>query len=262
MTESIQFNDGAAYERFMGKWSALAGVTFLDWLAPQAGLRWLDVGCGNGAFTELLIDRCNPSSVVGVDPSEGQLAHARQRFPSGTVEFHQGDAMALPFADAGFDTAVMPLVIFFVPQPELGVAEMARVVRPGGVVAAYAWDMAGGGFPYAVLLKEMRARDLFVPEPPSADASRLDRLRELWAGARLEQVETRSIAVERTFADFNDYWETVLGSPSAGKTLAGLSPAALQDLKSAIRDQLTSDASGRIICSATANAVRGIKHAD
>lgn len=262
MTESIQFNDGAAYERFMGKWSVLAGATFLDWIAPKTELRWLDVGCGNGAFTELVIERCHPSAVTGIDPSEGQLAHARQRFPAGVAEFHRGDAMALPFANARFDVAVMPLVIVFVPNPALGVAEMARVVRPGGTVAAYAWDMEGGGFPYAILLKEMRARDLFVPEPPSPDASRLERMRELWTGAGLEQIETRSITVERSFADFDDYWETILGSPSGGKALTALSPTALQDLQAAIRSQLTPDASGRIICSATANAVRGVTHAD
>ena len=74
VTNQIRFDDGAAYERYMGTWSQLAGATFLDWLAPKAGLRWLDIGCGNGAFTERLIARCAPSAVHGIDPSEGQLA--------------------------------------------------------------------------------------------------------------------------------------------------------------------------------------------
>ena len=76
MTNQITFDDGAAYERYMGKWSQLAGETFLDWLAPKPGLRWLDVGCGNGAFTEMLVERCAPVSVEGIDPSEAQLAYA------------------------------------------------------------------------------------------------------------------------------------------------------------------------------------------
>ena len=71
--QRIRFDDGTAYERMMGRWSQLAGAIFLDWLAPPAGLRWLDVGCGNGAFTELLVERCAPASVQGIDPSEGQL---------------------------------------------------------------------------------------------------------------------------------------------------------------------------------------------
>jgi ubiquinone/menaquinone biosynthesis C-methylase UbiE len=85
MTNQIRFNDGAAYERYMGKWSQLAGEIFIDWLAPKSGLRWLDIGCGNGAFTEMLVEQCEPISVQGIDPSEGQLAYARARFDSGVA---------------------------------------------------------------------------------------------------------------------------------------------------------------------------------
>src|ERR1700733_700209 len=112
MSNQIRFDDGAAYERYMGKWSQLAGETFLDWLSPKPGLRWLDVGCGNGAFTEMLIERCAPASVQGIDPSEGQLTYPRTRPGSRAAQFRQGDAMAQPFPDDTFDAAVMPLVIF------------------------------------------------------------------------------------------------------------------------------------------------------
>src|SRR3954462_12854192 len=104
-TEPMRFNDGAAYERYMGTWSRLAGDTFLDWLFPQPGLRWLDVGCGNGAFTEMIIERVAPASVIGIDPSEEQLAYARTRSTSDVAQFRRGDAMALPFADDTFDAA-------------------------------------------------------------------------------------------------------------------------------------------------------------
>jgi len=141
----IRFDDGAAYERMMGAWSRLAGDIFIDWLAPRSGLRWIDVGCGTGAFSELLVERCAPVEVQGIDPSEAQLAFARTRPASRLAQFRQGDAMALPFADDSFDAAIMALVIFFVPEPAKGVAEMVRVVGPGGTVATYAWDMEGGG---------------------------------------------------------------------------------------------------------------------
>src|SRR4051812_16784025 len=116
-TTEIRFDDGAAYERYMGTWSQLVGATFLDWLAPQPGWRWLDVGCGNGAFTEMLVERCAPAHIEGIDPSEAQLAYARSR-PAlhGLAQFRQADAMALPFEANAFDAAVMPLVIFFVPD--------------------------------------------------------------------------------------------------------------------------------------------------
>jgi ubiquinone/menaquinone biosynthesis C-methylase UbiE len=153
----IRFEDGAAYERNMGTWSRLVGDIFLDWLAPRPGLRWIDIGCGNGAFTELLIDRCAPAEVQGIDPSDGQLAYARTRPVARGAEFRRGDATALPFPDGRFDGAVMALVIFFVPEPAKGVAEMVRVVRPGRTVATDARDMVGGGYPGEPIHAEMRA---------------------------------------------------------------------------------------------------------
>ena len=256
-TDHVRFVDGAAYERYMGKWSQLAGESFLDWLAPQPGWRWLDVGCGNGAFTEMLVERCAPVSVQGIDPSEAQLAYARTRPASRVAEFRQGDAMAQPFPDDSFDVAVMPLVIFFVPDPARGVAEMARVVRPGGLVTAYAWDMRGGGFPYEALQVEMRRLGVAVPQAPSLDASRIDVLRDLWTGAGLDAVETRQIEVQRTFADFADYWTTILGGASVGPGLAAMTSEDRALLEVRMHAHLPGDASGRITYSAAANLVKG-----
>src|SRR5215218_5989814 len=140
----IRFDDGAAYEEFMGKWSRVAGDAFLRWLDPAAGWRWLDVGCGNGAFTGMLVERLAPLAVDGIDPSADQIAYAQKRLATDSVRFEVGDAMALPYADSTFDAAVMALVIFFVPDPARSVVEMARVVRPGGSVSTYAWDILGG----------------------------------------------------------------------------------------------------------------------
>lgn len=253
----IRFADGAAYERYMGRWSQLAGETFLDWLAPKPGWRWLDVGCGNGAFTEMLVERCAPISVQGIDPSEEQLAFARTRPASQLAQFRKGDAMALPFPGDAFDAAVMPLVIFFVPKPDRGVSEMARVVCPGGIVTAYAWDMPGGGFPYEALQVEMRALGADVPVPPSRDASSIEALRGFWTGAGLTAVETREIAVQRTFVDFDDYWETILGGASVGPLLAAMASKDLALLKTRICPHLPTDTTGRITYGARANAVKG-----
>ena len=257
MNEQIRFHDGAAYERYMGKWSQLVGATFLDWLAPKPGLRWLDVGCGNGAFTELFVERCAPVSVHGIDPSEEQLAHARTRPALRAAQLLHGDAMAQPFPDDAFDVAVMPLVIFFVPDPAKGVAEMVRVVCPGGMVAAYAWDMVAGGFPYELLRSEMRDLGISVPVPPSPEASQIDAMRDLWARASLDSVQTREITVQRTFADFDDYWRAIRGGPSIGAKLEAMAPANLALLKARVHARLSEDASGRISCSARANAVNG-----
>ncbi len=256
-TNQIRFDNGAAYERYMGKWSQLAGEIFLDWLAPQSGLRWLDVGCGNGAFTEMLVEGCAPILVHGIDPSEEQLAYARTRPVLSNAQFRQGDAMAMPFPDDTFDVAVMPLVIFFVPDPAKGVAEMARVVRPGGIVTAYAWDLPDGGFPYESLQFELREMALPVPSPPNPDVSSIDALRDLWTAAGLEAVETLKITVQRTFADFDDYWTTILGGPSVAPALAVMTPEEIDILKARMQARLPKDDAGRITYSAWANAVKG-----
>jgi SAM-dependent methyltransferase len=258
MTEpAIRFEDGAAYERYMGVWSRSAGETFLDWLASKPGSRWLDVGCGNGAFTARLAERCAPASLDGVDPSAAQLAFARTVPALHAARFREGDAMALPYPDDAFDAAVMPLVIFFVPDPPRGVAEMARVTRPGGTVAAYAWDMPGGGFPYETLREEMAALNVPAPSPPSPEASRMENLRGLWSGAGLEAVETRAIRVQRTYADFEEFWTIVRGGPSMGPRLAAMAPEPLELLKTRLRARLPADAAGHITCNAVANAVKG-----
>jgi SAM-dependent methyltransferase len=257
MSDQIVFSDGASYERYMGRWSQLAGEGFLAWLAPEPGLRWLDVGCGNGASTEMLVERCAPAAVAGIDPSEAQLAYARARPAVRIAQFRQGDAMALPYPDDSFDAAVMALVIFFVPDPARGVGEMARVVGPGGMVSAYAWDMAGGGFPYATLQAEMREMGAAVLVPPSPNASRIESMQDLWKGAGLEAVETRAINVQRTFADFDEYWTAILGGPSVGPQLAAMSSGQLAQLRDRMRPHLPADAAGRITYGARANAVKG-----
>jgi ubiquinone/menaquinone biosynthesis C-methylase UbiE len=255
--QQIRFNDGAAYERMMGVWSRLAGEVFLDWLAPPSGLRWIDIGCGNGAFTELLVERCAPVEVQGIDPSEAQLAFARSRPAARVAEFRNGSAMELPFADGSFDAAVMALVIFFVPDPSKGVAEMARVVRPGGTIAAYAWDILGGGFPLEPIRIEMQAMGVEIAQPPSPGASRMEALRELWRTAGLEGIETREITVRRSFEGFEDFWTTSRLSSSMGPAIAAMAASDVEQLKARVRARLPAEAAGRLTCSARANAVKG-----
>ena len=127
------FRDGQAYERMMGRWSHLVGEKFLDWLDAPAGLRWIDVGCGNGAFTEVLIARCAPAAVMGIDPSDQQIAYARERQSVKLARFRVAHAQSLPFPDNSFDAAAMALVISFLTDPLTAAKEMARVVKPGGI---------------------------------------------------------------------------------------------------------------------------------
>ena len=252
----IRFDDGAAYERGMGVWSRLAGDVFLDWLAPPPGLRWLDVGCGSGAFSEAVIQGRAPADLQGVDPSEAQLVFARTRSPGAT--FQVGDAMALPFPANRFDAAVMALVIFFVPDPAKGVAEMARVVRSGGLVAAYAWDFTGGGFPFHPVHEALRAIGVESPRPPSAGAERMEVLGQLWRDAGMTAIETREIVVRRTFRDFEDFWGSSTITGGLRQTVAGLSAPEVEAMKTRLRTVLPPGPAGQISYPARANAIKGL----
>ena len=251
------FADGKAYERLMGRWSRLAGEKFLDWLNAPKNLKWLDVGCGNGAFTEVLIARCSPASVIGVDPSEGQLAFARDRPGTKGAEFRIADAQALPFPNDSFDAATMALVIVFVPDPLKAARELARVVRPGGVAATYMWEFPDG-FTLAPLASAMKDLGLTPPERPNVEASASDAMRAIWKEAGLTAIETTVIRIRVSFSSFDDFWDSnTLPVGPSGKALSGLAPSAREQLKTKVRERLPIAADGSIVYEAFANAVKG-----
>jgi len=235
------FSDGKAYERLMGRWSKLAGEKFLDWLGTPKGLAWLDVGCGNGAFTEVLIARGAPAAVTGIDPSEGQLAYARTRPGTKRAQFRIASAQDLPFAADSFDAASMALVITFVPDPLEAAQEMARVVRPGGTVATYMWDFPAGGFPLEPISAALNAMGMAPLLPPNRDASRRESMQAIWKQAGLQSIDTDVIRIQVAYSDFDDFWDSnsVPIGPS-GKAIADLSPRERDELKSRLREQLPS----------------------
>jgi len=252
------FADGEAYERLMGRWSRVAGEIFLDWLDTPANVRWLDVGCGNGAFTEALIARRAPVEVIGIDPSEGQLAFARTRPAARSAQFRIGDAQALPFGNDRFDVAVMALVVTYLSDPGRAVAEMARVVRPGGWVATYVWDIPGAGTPVHPIYVAMESLGMPAPRPPGAAASRRDAMRTLWEDAGLESIESRVIRIPVVYSDFDDFWHSnsVPVAPS-GQAIHDMSPAAREQVRARVREQLAVGSDGRIAYESFANAVKG-----
>jgi ubiquinone/menaquinone biosynthesis C-methylase UbiE len=251
------FSDGKVYERMMGRWSKRVGVQFLDWLAAPNGLHWVEVGCGNGAFTEELIAHSAPRAVTAIDPSEGQLAFARTREAAKLAQFRIGDAQALPFPDNSFDAAAMALVITFIADPAQAVTEMARVVRPGGIVATYMWDIAGGGLPLAPVGRAFKAMGKEYARV-SDNASRRDVMQTLWQGAGLQAIETRVIRITVNFTSFDDFCESSLVPVGpAGQVLAKMSPAEVEQLKAHLRKLLPIAADGSIAYEAFANAVKG-----
>jgi SAM-dependent methyltransferase len=254
---------GDLYEPYVGRWSRLVAREFLEWLAVPAGMDWLDVGCGTCALTQTIVDNTDPNLVKGVDPSHSFIEYAKARVTSGPVSFEVGDAQSLPFDPASFDAAVAGLVLNFVPQPVRAVTEMARVTRPGGVIAAYVWDYAGkmelmryfwdaavALDPAAYELDEGRRFPICQPQA----------LAELFATAGLHDVEVRSIDVPTEFRNFDDYWSPFLGGQAPAPAYAmSLNEARRGALRDRIRSNLPvgQDATIRLI--ARAWAVRGRK---
>jgi len=200
------FDDSAAYERFVGRWGAAAGAIFLDWLAPPSGACWLDIGCGTGLFTQLILGACSPAAVFAIDTAAAQIEHARRKSVTRDANFQVGDAQALPFSDSSFDVVASALVINFIPDRWRAVREMRRVARTGGVVAGYIWDFGeelSPSGPFRLGLREVFAE---LPALPGTEDASRDALRSLFARAGLEDVVTRTIDVTVSFPSFDDFW--------------------------------------------------------
>jgi len=254
---------GDAYEPYIGRWSRLVAREFLARLGLPPRLLWLDVGCGTGALTQAILDCAEPLQVTGIDPSEGFVAVARERTRHPRASFRIGDAQKLPLAAAAVDIAVSGLVLNFIPDPAKAVAEMRRVVQPGGMVALYVWDYAGEmqlirRFWDAVVALDPSARDL--DEARRFPICQPERLTELLRAAGLEQVDAQTIDVPTVFKDFDDYWMPFLGGQGPAPTYcASLSEDRRTQLRERLRTMLPVRADGSIRLLARAFAVRGAR---
>ena len=254
---------GTAYEPYVGRWSRPVAREFVAWLAVPAGARWLDVGCGTGALVETILRDADPAEVHGIDPSEGFLAVARQQLHDPRVRLEVGDARHLAAESARYDAVVSALVLNFIPDLAAGMAEMTRVARRGGVVAAYVWD-------YADKMELMRyfwdAVVALNPRDAERDEARRfpicqpGRLTELFERAGLSDVHVRAIDVPTRFRDFDDYWTPFLGGQFPAPDYAmSLSEDARAALRERIRARLPFAADGSIPLVARAWAVRGTR---
>lgn len=251
---------GDAYEAYVGRWSRRVAEAFVSWLDVPSGQSWLDVGCGTGALTACVLRDADPVAVTGVDPSAGFLDTARSRIAQAT--FAVGDAQALPLPDSEFDVVVSGLAINFVPSPALAAAEFARVVRPGGVVAAYVWDYADG-------MQMMRyfwdAAAYLDPANAALDESgrfplcQPDPLRALWISASLRDVEVKAIEIPMVFENFDDYWQPFLGGQGPAPAYAmSLGSGERDTIRELLRSRLPSNPDGSIALTARAWGVRGL----
>jgi len=254
---------GDSYEPYVGRWSRLVAKEFLRWLALPENSQWLDVGCGTGALSQTILEMANPKTVNGIDRSEGYVESVRSRVNDPRAGFEVGNAQMLSFESESFNATVSGLVLNFVPQPDQMIAEMARVVRRGGMVAVYVWDYAGKmqmirHFWNAVAALDPAARDL--DEGRRFPVCNPDPLKKLFQNAGLFQIEVHAIDISTDFHDFNDYWAPFLGGqgPAPGYAMS-LSEEQRARLRQRIYNSLPFALDGSIPLAARAWAVRGMK---
>lgn len=255
------WEQGRAYERYIGRWSREVAPRFLEWLHVPRGRRWLDVGCGTGALSAAILEHCAPASVDGAEPSEGFLETAVDQL-GGRVTFHRADAAALPLEDASFDAVVAGLVLNFVPDLDAALAEMARVTDDGGVVAAYVWDYAGRM--ELIRLFWDVARELDPAAEALDEAIRFpgctpEALTWRFAAAGFLDVEATAFEIPTPFRDFDDYWSPFLGAQGPAPAYAmSLEESARERLRATLQERIPTQPDGSIELVARAWAVRGI----
>src|SRR4051794_23246572 len=251
----ITFDAADDYERFMGRWSRAIGEKFLAWFDPPAGARWLDVGCGTGAFSDLIQRRCAPQSIVGIDPSPAQIEYARKKFPD--LTFQIGDSMDMPLDDNQFDVVASALVLHFIPDRGKAFAEMKRVLTSGGLVGGYTWKRSASAdfAPYTAVIraaKQVGAETISSATVPEGSA---EGMRASLQAGGFADVAITEIEVTQSFKSFDDYWEVQsLPFSPPGKTIAKLDAAQRARVQDLLREMLPAAPDGSITYSATALA--------
>jgi SAM-dependent methyltransferase len=243
-----------AYDRFMGRYSVLLSAQLADLAGVRASQRVLDVGCGPGALTAVLVERVGPAAVCAVDPSEPFVEAARSRNPG--VDVQRASAERLPFPDRTFDVALAQLVVHFMTDPVAGLIEMARVTRRGGVVAACVWDHAGGQGPLGLFWQAARDLDPGVRDESQLAGAREGHLAELFAAAGLSSIESTMLTADLEHPSFEAWWEPFThGVGPAGAYVATLDPARRAELRARCEAHVPD---GPFVVPARAWAARGL----
>jgi SAM-dependent methyltransferase len=254
---------GDSYDRYMGRWSRRIAPRFLDWIAVPAGAAWFEVGCGTGALSTAIIEHRNPQNLVGIDPSEGFVAHARAHVVDPRASFRVGDALSLDAASQSFDAVVSALVLNFVPDRSRALSEMRRAARSGGTIAFYVWDYPGGGVEFmrafwdAATALDPKAHDL--GEGRRFPFCNPDDLTQLMHEAGLGDVACTAIEAPAVFADFDDFWQPfTLGTGPAPGYCMSLEAAARERLRQRLEASLPRTADGAIPLKVRAWAAKGV----
>jgi SAM-dependent methyltransferase len=262
--EPYVFRATDAYEAYVGRWSRPLAEAFLAWFAVPTAGRWLDVGCGTGALTEAVLAETDAIEVVGIDPSPEFLGAAQSRVSDPRARFEVGNALALPMPSDSYDAVVAGLVLNFIPDPALAVAEMVRAARPGGAVGAYVWDFRGQmqGAQYFWAAVAVTDADAVTRDPrPHFHTCEPEPMADLFRAAELGDVVVGAIDLPMAFRDLDDFWlpYTMAGASVAQRYVSGLDDDRQDALREQLLDTLPFAADGSLQLVDRAWAVRGTK---
>jgi len=259
----VAFDDGDAYDRYMGRWSRAIAENFLAWLDPPSHRRWLDVGCGTGAFTAVILGQAAPEKIIAIDPSPQQIEHARRTVTASRADFRTGTALDLPFETGEFDVVVSALVIHFIEDRPKAFREMLRVTTPGGIVAGYTWRKSPTiiDAPYGPLARGVKDIAGDVMLSPAVPEAMPDGLRATLTAAGYGDIVISTIEASQTFRDFEDYWMSQTGTfpHPVAKSVAALSERDRQQLRDNLRAALPAAVDGSITYSSRATAFKARK---
>ncbi|PHP64577.1 SAM-dependent methyltransferase [Zhengella mangrovi] len=239
MTSNAKYDAWSAgqnYEHYMGRWSRVIATQFVDWLSPEPQLDWLELGCGTGALTSAILSRCSPKTITITDFSRDFVEHTSGLISDSRAVFEIADAQSLRFPDATFDAVASALTLNFIADMALGLSQMRRVAKPGGVIAFYVWDYPGGGMGFIDAF--WKAAVSIVPAASSLDEARRfpfcseDGIKDLCDTAGLGDFAISAIETETEFADFEAFWRPfTLGAGPAPGFCRSLTDRKLAELK-------------------------------
>lgn len=261
MVRDDSWQSGIAYEKFMGRWSTLVSQEFLSWFAVPPAHSWLDVGCGAGSLTKIILETLQPNEIISIDSSSEFISHVQRSITNPSVYFTVCLAQSLGFESNSIDAVVSGLVLNFVPQPTVAISEMLRVTKPGGKIGIFLWDYAEG----------MQMLRYFWDAAVKLDnnANKFDeglrfplcqegQLESLAREAGLKQIEATAIEVKTIFQNFDDYWQPFLGNVGPAPSYAmSLDRKDRQKLEDELRKSLPIDHNGSISLTTRAWAVKG-----